>query len=56
MRYDAPLSLGIGQIDSYEAILLGLMVPIAASLLVGLNRETSVIIGVLSALAMVSFR
>ncbi|MEL6478535.1 MAG: hypothetical protein AAFR17_14495 [Pseudomonadota bacterium] len=56
MRYDAPLSFSIGSLTSVEALVLAAILPIAIGLMVGLNRETAVIAGVLAALTMIAIR
>ncbi|MEM0921778.1 MAG: hypothetical protein AAGF44_05425 [Pseudomonadota bacterium] len=56
MRYDAPFSFGLGSIASIETIILAAVIPIVIALMLGLNRETAVVAGVLSALTMIAFR
>ena len=52
MSYDAPINLGLGQLQSFELIALAAIVPAALAIMIGLKRETAVITGIVCAVTM----
>ncbi|MEM7508779.1 MAG: hypothetical protein AAF415_18775 [Pseudomonadota bacterium] len=51
MRLDAALQSSAGSFSSVETLLIAAIVPVVIAVMIGLSRETAVIAGVLSALA-----
>lgn len=52
MRLDAAFQSTAGSINSMEILLIAAIVPVIIAVMIGLSRETAVVAGVLSVLAL----
>lgn len=54
MTYDVPIKMGPFEFSSIEMVVIAALLPLAIGVLIGMRRETAVIMGVLGALAMLA--